>query len=127
MPMAASPSSSAAMTISSGCDAPRRNETFVVTANSAYAVVGAVIGRYSRKQAVYEPARVRCFAAVDAFAVKPEPLAAGILDEVVIACRFMHAVAPPFAGDALRPFCAGDVVGFAAPEKLPRRSVGHQG
>ena len=35
MPIPASPSSAARATISSGCEAPRRNEKFVVAANSA--------------------------------------------------------------------------------------------
>ncbi len=35
IPIPASPSSAARATISSGCEAPRRNEKFVVAANSA--------------------------------------------------------------------------------------------
>ncbi len=40
MPMAASPSAPAVATISCGCEAPRRKEKLVVTASSAYRVMG---------------------------------------------------------------------------------------
>src|SRR5580704_17613493 len=82
---------------------------------------------HSRKQAVHEPARRRRLASIKSFAKKPEAMAGGILDEVVIAGWFRLAMPPPFGADAFRPLRAGDVVGHAAPAETPRRTVGNEG
>src|SRR5580700_7742961 len=79
---------------------------------------------------MHEPARRRCLALVKAFAVKPEALTAGVLDEVIIARRLDRpmalGIAPPFAGDAFGTLSAGDFMGRAAPAETPRRSVGNE-
>src|ERR1700683_4076281 len=79
---------------------------------------------------MHEPARRGCFALIETFAVKPEAVTAGVLDEVIIARRFNRPVpvgiAPPFTGDAFGTLGAGDLISHAAPAKTPRWPVGNE-
>ena len=114
------PSSLARRTSSSAVEAPRRNEKFVVTANSAYA---GIISN-SRKQTVQIPMRARNFAAVETLAIKPHPRPAPAFNPEIIARELVAAiVAPPFHGDALRPFGLHDVMFDLPPIKLRGRSI----
>ena len=92
---------------------------------------------HSRKQSVHEPARLRRLAPVKSFAEKPEAVAAGILDEVIIARRAPSHFRSPACGGAEGWGCATirlpmrsgpcapvDLVGHAAPAKTPRRTSG---
>src|ERR1700746_115753 len=87
---------------------------------------------------MHEPA-CRCgFAAVKAFAIKPETMAGFVFDEVIVAAkapslslprlrgRVGWGRAPPFIGDPVRALRAGDVVSHAAPAQTPRRIVGNE-
>src|SRR5262245_31545953 len=124
IPRAASSSSRARATSSSGCEAPRRNEKLVVTASSAY----ATMENASRKQPMQKPARLRRLALVQSFAVEPEARALAALDaEVVAGERRAGGVVPPFHGDALRPFGRRDLVQHVAPAEAHGRTVRHFG
>ena len=64
-------------------------------------------------------------AVVKPFAVEPHPRASAALDAEIIAGE---AVAPPpFGGDALGTFGAGDPIEGAPPAEMDRRAVGHFG
>src|SRR5258708_20775126 len=121
-PSPARPSAFACIASSSPWEAPRRNEKLVVTANSAYPVMGKFSA--SPEQPVEEPARLRGFAAVEAFAVEPGAQAIAAFDaEVIARQRLACFVAPPLHGDALGAFRDGDLVQHAAPAEPRRRPV----
>ena len=80
--------------------------------------------RHSRscEEPVQEPARLAVLAPVTDLAENPEAPAGGVLHAKIIA-GLLRAFPPPFAGDPLRPFGAGDLVeARAASEK---REAGH--
>src|SRR5580693_5488974 len=124
-PSPARPISLARSTSSSPWEAPRRNEKLVVTANSAYPVMGKFRQfSASPEQPMQEPARLRGFAAVQAFAVEPGAQAVAAFDaEVIARQRLAGFVAPPLHGDALGALGEGDLVQHAAPAEPRRRPV----
>src|SRR5215472_15429292 len=111
------PSAAAVSTSSSGCEAPRRNEKFVVTCSSAY--------RGSGKDAMDKPARF-VVAAVETRPEQPEAPPLLVLDPVVIADSLGGARPlrpPPFLGNPLGSIGLHHSMPAPSPGKMKGRVV----
>ena len=97
----------------------------VVTASSAYARHDSTLTQTSRADTSAAFRRLD-LAAVEPFAIEPDPRAGIALDAEIIARELVAAVvAPPFHGDALRAFDLRDLMRHVPPGKSHRRAVRH--
>ena len=115
----------ACATSSSGCEAPRRNEKFVIVASSAKRGSARIMAT-SREQPMQEPFRADGLAPVEPLAIEPEAAALRIFGAEIIAGQRIRAP-PPFGGDAFGAFDGGDLVEDAAPFEAQGRPVGDFG